>query len=828
MARYNYDVNTLTRYIDVHKQFSGGLKTVDTDDALGPIFLREAQNLSLSEFGFIEKRYGLIENLRYELGLVRLQGYFEYVEKDQSVTRILIGKPSNVANTPSKIYFAYSDGTSVEVTPELNPLSDYSENFKDSTLVSNFEILHNDDIQAVRLGDVLYIFTGVYPLIYSGKQFDETFTVTYSYGDGSELNDVQVTYPAFTNLNETDDYPPAPTGDDILEGFIPFGWIPSEIPSLSENTVVEFEYTRDVKTVNFYLDENLTELYATRYVVLGSDVNLPPDPIKENEGFVGWIAAEAGFTLTDVQTDANFYADFQPFEFFATVRFENTSFQYQEPLANGQDFSYNVLSDFETELGEIQYQFDGLFVYDTGTGQPTGDALTLTNGVYSQDNVTGDIDFIVTSTEKQSYEFRLRYTGQGLFRNDDVETLYEGQDFTFNAPNISGYTFDRVIETGTSNTFDGGDANIQITGVDQAYDLTAEYNEIVTYTVTFKDGYTGATLKTETVQAGGSATAPTTPTRSGYIFDGWDTSFTNVQSNLTVSATWVEDQPLPKLDRNNLVIEEFATSTSEIEWRVKNNFGFTVTITHEAIDASPDLYVEQVASGQYTSVRNRSGLSEDTPYNVYAFASASGYQDSDVLSKSIRTDSSAPTITYSRIIYENWDGAQLDTSQQLADGGTYTASTYYGGSTPTRTDPAGGTYTFTGWSPSSVTLSGSDVTVTAQFSYAAPPVPTVDFARVKMDIEGTSSPFFRTYQYQFSDQSASSVNVDNQNYTTFRTDFPEGEDLQITATDNFTGYEFFGWYVNGSYRTSNTTLTLTNITSSVSLEARYIIPSGFA
>ena len=61
MARFAYDVNTRTRLIDIYKQFNGGLKTVDTDDALGSVYLRQAENVSLSEFGFIEKRYGTFE-----------------------------------------------------------------------------------------------------------------------------------------------------------------------------------------------------------------------------------------------------------------------------------------------------------------------------------------------------------------------------------------------------------------------------------------------------------------------------------------------------------------------------------------------------------------------------------------------------------------------------------------------------------------------------------------------------------------------------------------------------------------------------------------------
>jgi hypothetical protein len=96
MARYQYDVNKITRYIDVHKQFQGGLKTVDTDDALKDVYLREAENVSLSEFNFIEKRYGLHKNAEHkpwesiENSASKLQGYFEYYVDATTVHKIIV------------------------------------------------------------------------------------------------------------------------------------------------------------------------------------------------------------------------------------------------------------------------------------------------------------------------------------------------------------------------------------------------------------------------------------------------------------------------------------------------------------------------------------------------------------------------------------------------------------------------------------------------------------------------------------------------------------------------------------------------------------------
>ncbi|NDG52044.1 MAG: hypothetical protein EBY39_03310 [Flavobacteriia bacterium] len=95
MPRYKYDVNTQTKLLDIHKQFQGGLKTVDTDDSLKTLFLRQAENLELSEFGFLEKRYGqVLEKALYSdsslTSASNLQGYFEYVRSDATVDKILI------------------------------------------------------------------------------------------------------------------------------------------------------------------------------------------------------------------------------------------------------------------------------------------------------------------------------------------------------------------------------------------------------------------------------------------------------------------------------------------------------------------------------------------------------------------------------------------------------------------------------------------------------------------------------------------------------------------------------------------------------------------
>ena len=90
-----------------------------------------------------------------------------------------------------------------------------------------------------------------------------------------------------------------------------------------------------------------------------------------------------------------------------------------------------------------------------------------------------------------------------------------------------------------------------------------------TYTVTFKD-WDGTVLKTETVAAGKSATAPVAPTREGYTFIGWDKDFSNVTGNLTVTAQYEQDN-MPTLTVGNITAK--AGDEIEIPVYITNNPG---------------------------------------------------------------------------------------------------------------------------------------------------------------------------------------------------------------------------------------------------------------
>ena len=110
-----------------------------------------------------------------------------------------------------------------------------------------------------------------------------------------------------------------------------------------------------------------------------------------------------------------------------------------------------------------------------------------------------------------------------------------GTRFTINLETANNKTSVTTTSTGENKNSSG-----TVSFSNLVYTVTYEVPK-PTYTVTFVD-WNGTVLKTETVEEGASATAPSNPTRDGYTFVGCNKGFTNITSNLEVTAQYEENK----------------------------------------------------------------------------------------------------------------------------------------------------------------------------------------------------------------------------------------------------------------------------------------------
>ncbi len=112
-----------------------------------------------------------------------------------------------------------------------------------------------------------------------------------------------------------------------------------------------------------------------------------------------------------------------------------------------------------------------------------------------------------------------------------------------------------------------GDGGLQVTlapkNTGEGSDMQLSWIAIAknqSYTVTFVSE--GTELKKQVVPEGGAATAPETPVRDGYIFDGWDTEFNQITEDLTVRAKWIKGHIVQFMD-GEIVLKKETVATGE-------------------------------------------------------------------------------------------------------------------------------------------------------------------------------------------------------------------------------------------------------------------------
>ena len=209
-----------------------------------------------------------------------------------------------------------------------------------------------------------------------------------------------------------------------------------------------------------------------------------------------------------------------------------------------------------------------------------------------------------------------------------------------------------------------------------------------TFTVTFLN-HDGTVLKEETVKKGESATAPTVPYRKGYTFTGWDGDFTNVKSDLILTAQYTDDAAP---NAYTVTFKDYDGTVLKEE-----------TVTEGGSATAP---ADPVREG-YTFT----GWDKDFT-NVTANLTVTAQY----------TENEKPVVTYT-VTFQDYDGTVLK-EETVAEGGSAAAPA----------DPVREGYTFTGWDKDFTNVT-ANLTVTAQ--YTEDEKPAVTYTVTFQDYDGT-------------------------------------------------------------------------------------------
>ena len=435
------------------------------------------------------------------------------------------------------------------------------------------------------------------------------YTVTFNNWDGSKLTSQLVEYGKAASYTGAT---PARLGD-AQYSYTFSGW-DKDFSKITGNLTVTAQFTQSVNkyTVTFknYDGKTLTTQqveYGKAASYTGSTPTKPADA-QYTYTFTGWdkdfskitgnLTVTAQFGTTTNKYTVKFVGKDGATLSTQSVEYGKGAQAPTAPVIKGYEFT-GWDKDFSSITGDLtvtaQYKDIQMYLMGDFNGWASSTPMTET---------TGNIVTISVTLDAGSYGFKFMKGDTGIWYGNSGTI----EDTTLATSAVGWEFFD----------WEGSNCTLKAKGGTYTFNFNTEthFLEVLyvpyTYKVTFQN-WDGTVLKTDTVNIGESATAPSNPTRPAtaqytYTFKGWDKEFTNITANTTVTATYnqtVNKYTVTFKDWNGKTLAtrtvEYGSAASAPADPTRTGYEFTgwdadfsnitgnLTVTAQYVDATPYL-----------------------------------------------------------------------------------------------------------------------------------------------------------------------------------------------------------------------------------------------
>ena len=471
-------------------------------------------------------------------------------------------------SSSTKYYFRVTGvndyGTVSGSTLNFNTLSALSFNSKGGTSVSAIYFAANSTVaEPTAPTKTGYTFAGWYDAETGGTAInwstpfagtDQTlyaywtpisYNVTYDSHGGSTASGGSTTYTIGGSVT----LPSAPS----RTGYTFEGWSTSATGTAISGTTYNPPATGDITLHALWHAIDYTVVFnshggsavADKTYNIGGSITKPADPTRAGYQFNGWYDASTGGNLIAWPSGSyapptggiTLHAQWTAY----TVTYSNGSYGGTIPSSTSGPVASLPDGTGLTPPSASGYQFSG-WACPTGSGTlAPGSAFTPTS------NVTCTAVWVPTGSN--TVTFNSNYPGANPTNTTSTQSNNVTANLATNGFSIAGYTFAGWSTSSSSSSI----AYSQNAPYDFSTGSTNLYAVWTanTYTVSF-DSQGGSAVDPKTFTTGGSITAPTSPTRAGYTFNGWfiDPNIGNAltfnyspgtTSNVTLYAQWSPD-----------------------------------------------------------------------------------------------------------------------------------------------------------------------------------------------------------------------------------------------------------------------------------------------